>query len=211
MIPWFSNLKSEIDSRFRIFFIESAIKNGALHPLGQSRFQLSIANCRFIQALKRIENRQSEIDNALHSAPLRRPTSVMRNRRNIADRRHANTGVIDCADRRLTTATRTFDAQLALLHAASVALLAASYAACCAAKGVPLREPRNPRAPDDDCATMLPSRSVIEIIVLLNDAATYAIPTGIFFFSFLRKTFFFQPWLLLPYEITSYQAPSSSR
>src|SRR5205823_3238052 len=54
---------------------------------------------------------------------------------------------------------------------ASVAFLAASYAACCAANGVPLRDPRNPRAPEDDCAIKFPSRSVIEIIVLLNDAA----------------------------------------
>src|ERR1700730_5837752 len=76
---------------------------------------------------------------------------------------------------------------------ASVALLAASYAACWAAKGVPLREPRNPRAPEDDCAIKLPSRSVIEIIVLLNDAAIWTIPLGTFFFSFLRKTFFFPP------------------
>src|SRR3979490_1539929 len=61
---------------------------------------------------------------------------------------------------------------------ASVALLAASYAACWAANGVPLREPRKPRAPEDDCAIKLPSRSVIEIIGLLNDAAIQAIPTG---------------------------------
>src|SRR5207302_1102438 len=76
---------------------------------------------------------------------------------------------------------------------ASCAFFAASHAACCAANGVPLREPRNPRAPEDDCAIKFPSRSVIEIIVLLNDAAMYAIPLGIFFFSFLRKTFFFPP------------------
>src|SRR6185295_2450272 len=54
---------------------------------------------------------------------------------------------------------------------ASCAFLAASKAACCAAKGVPLRDPRNPRAPADDCATRFPSRPVMEIIVLLNDAA----------------------------------------
>src|SRR5580765_6431670 len=76
---------------------------------------------------------------------------------------------------------------------ASIAFLAASYAACCAANGVPLREPRKPRAPEDDCAIRFPSRSVIEIIVLLNDAAMYTIPLGIFFFSFLRKTFFLPP------------------
>lgn len=73
---------------------------------------------------------------------------------------------------------------------ASCAFLAASYAACCAANGVPLREPRKPLAPAEDCATRLPSKSVIEIIVLLNEAAMCAIPTGTFFFSFLRKTFF---------------------
>src|SRR6185295_19161789 len=67
----------------------------------------------------------------------------------------------------------------------SVAFFAASYAACCAAKGVPLREPRKPRAPDDDCATRFPSRSVIEINVLLNDAAIYTTPLGICFLSFL--------------------------
>src|SRR6185436_13210878 len=73
---------------------------------------------------------------------------------------------------------------------ASWAFFAASYAACCAAKGVPLRDPRKPRAPADDCAIRLPSRSVIEIIVLLKEAATCAMPIGTCFFSFLRKTFF---------------------
>src|SRR5438445_7895864 len=80
---------------------------------------------------------------------------------------------------------------------ASVAFLAASYAACCAANGVPLRDPRNPRAPEDDCAIKFPSRSVIEIIVLLNDAAIYTIPFGMCFFSFLRKTFFLPPAVAL--------------
>jgi hypothetical protein len=55
---------------------------------------------------------------------------------------------------------------------------------------VPLREPRKPRAPDDDCATRFPSVSVIEISVLLNDAEICTTPTGMFFFSFLRKVFF---------------------
>src|SRR5688572_21858810 len=80
---------------------------------------------------------------------------------------------------------------------ASCAFLAASNAACCAAKGVPLREPRKPRAPADDCAIRFPSRSVIEIIVLLNDAAMCTMPLGTFFFSFLRKTFFFPPALAM--------------
>src|SRR5690242_10598547 len=93
---------------------------------------------------------------------------------------------------------------------ASIALRAASYAACCAANGVPLRDPRKPRAPEEDCAIRFPSRSVIEIIVLLNDAAMYAIPAGIFFFSFLRKTFFLPP-AVGAFAIISYQVPSSSR
>src|ERR1043166_3523905 len=80
---------------------------------------------------------------------------------------------------------------------ASCAFFAASYAACCAANGVPLREPRKPRAPADDCAIRFPSRSVIEIIVLLNDAAICTMPLGTFFFSFLRKTFFFPPALAI--------------
>src|SRR5215217_8892918 len=83
---------------------------------------------------------------------------------------------------------------------ASCAFFAASYAACCAANGVPLREPRKPRAPADDCAIRLPSRSVIEIIVLLNDAAICTTPFGTFFFSFFRKTFFFPPALAINFS-----------
>src|SRR5215216_1166385 len=83
---------------------------------------------------------------------------------------------------------------------ASCAFFAASYAACCAANGVPLREPRKPRAPADDCAIKFPSRSVIEIIVLLNDAAMCTMPLGTFFFSFLRKIFFFPPALAITFQ-----------
>src|SRR5919205_1016154 len=93
---------------------------------------------------------------------------------------------------------------------ASCAFFAASYAACCAANGVPLREPRKPRAPADDCAIRFPSRSVIEIIVLLNDAAICTMPLGTFFFSFLRKTFFFPPALAIDYfqlPIANFQLP----
>jgi len=42
----------------------------------------------------------------LNSAALRRPASVMRNRRRVANRRHANTGVIDRADRRFLVAVQ---------------------------------------------------------------------------------------------------------
>src|SRR5437870_6082249 len=85
---------------------------------------------------------------------------------------------------------------------ASCACFAATNAACCAANGVPLREPRKPREPADAWAIKLPSRSVIEIIVLLNEAATCTIPTGTFFFSFLRKTFFLPPAVFAIYQTT---------
>src|ERR1044072_9781613 len=83
---------------------------------------------------------------------------------------------------------------------ASCAFFAASNPACWAPNGDPLREPRKPRAPADDCAIRFPSRSVIEIIVLLNDAAICTIPLGTFFFSFLRKTFFFPPALAITFQ-----------
>src|SRR2546430_494261 len=69
---------------------------------------------------------------------------------------------------------------------------AAASEACCAAYGVPLREPLNPIAPAEDQHTTRPSVSVMEIWVLLNDAATYTTPCGMtrrsrfFLNSFLR-------------------------
>jgi hypothetical protein len=50
----------------------------------------------------------------------------------------------------------------------SCALRAASSAASCAANGVDLREPLNPRTPADAHATVLPLTSVIVISVLLK-------------------------------------------
>ena len=61
-----------------------------------------------------------------------------------------------------------------------------------------------PRAPADDCAIRFPSRSVIEIIVLLNDAAICTMPLGTFFFSFLRKTFFFPPAFAISSQLQNY-------
>src|SRR5262245_22579192 len=54
----------------------------------------------------------------------------------------------------------------------SRALLAALSEACCAAYGVPLRDPLKPMAPAEDQQSVRPSVSVIVICVLLNDAAT---------------------------------------
>src|SRR6185312_4476512 len=75
----------------------------------------------------------------------------------------------------------------------SFALLAAVSAACWAANGVPLREPRKPREPALDHDTVLPSGSEIVTIVLLNVACTCTTPTWTTFFSFFLKVFFFVP------------------
>src|SRR6201994_5109727 len=75
-------------------------------------------------------------------------------------------------------------------------MLAAFIAACCAAKGVPLREPRKPSEPDDFQESTLPCWSVMVTIVLLNDAWMCAIPNGTFLRS-LRLNCFFPPPLPL--------------
>ena len=68
----------------------------------------------------------------------------------------------------------------------------AAAEACCAAYGVPLRDPLKPTEPAEDHESVRPSGSVIVIIVLLNDAATYTTPCGttrfsrLFLNSFLR-------------------------
>src|SRR3990167_2232524 len=72
----------------------------------------------------------------------------------------------------------------------SRARLAAAPAACPAAKGVPLREPLKPTAPELDQATTLPFTSVTVTSVLLNDAWMCTMPAGTCFFSrFLRNSF----------------------
>src|SRR5579863_2155229 len=70
----------------------------------------------------------------------------------------------------------------------SCAATPAFSAATCAANGVLLREPRNPQPPEVAQDSVLPWRSVIVMIVLLNDACTCAIASSTFlraFFGFL--------------------------
>ena len=69
----------------------------------------------------------------------------------------------------------------------SIAFLAASSAATCAANGVDLREPLKPLLPDDDQAIALPCASVIVIIVLLKLALTCAVPDVMFLRSRRRR------------------------
>ena len=73
----------------------------------------------------------------------------------------------------------------------SLALLAAVSDACCAANGVPLRDPRNPSEPELDHAITFPIGSVMVMMVLLNEAWTCTSPVGTTFFSFFLKVFFF--------------------
>src|SRR6266480_7594897 len=71
----------------------------------------------------------------------------------------------------------------------SCAALPAASAATCAANGVDLREPLKPAPPDVAHDRALPCRSVIVMIVLLNDAWMCAMPSETFFFIFLRSLF----------------------
>src|ERR1700693_3060259 len=68
----------------------------------------------------------------------------------------------------------------------SCAALPAASAATCAANGVDLREPLKPAPPEVAHDSALPWRSVIVMIVLLNDAWMCAMPSATFFFTFLR-------------------------
>src|SRR5215470_2951639 len=73
----------------------------------------------------------------------------------------------------------------------SRATVAVESEACCAAYGVPLREPLNPIAPAEDQHKVRPSESVMVIWVLLNDAAMCATPCGTTRFSrFFLNSFF---------------------
>src|SRR5580704_2122654 len=72
----------------------------------------------------------------------------------------------------------------------SFALFAAVRDACCAAKGVPLRDPRKPNEPELDHEITLPMGSVIVMMVLLNDACTWTRPIGTLRFSFFLNAFF---------------------
>src|SRR5208282_1115440 len=72
----------------------------------------------------------------------------------------------------------------------SIARLAASSAASCAAKGVLLRDPLKPREPALDHATVLPFTSVIVTTVLLKVDWMCAIPVATFFLTFFLAGFF---------------------
>src|SRR5207247_8005506 len=72
----------------------------------------------------------------------------------------------------------------------SLALLAAVIAACWAANGVPLRDPRKPSDPALDHDTVLPSWSAMVTMVLLNVACICTMPECTVRFSFFLNVFF---------------------
>src|SRR6185436_6925458 len=67
----------------------------------------------------------------------------------------------------------------------SCAARPATSAATCAANGVDLREPLKPWPPDEAHDSAPPWRSVIVMIVLLNEACTWAMPSAMFLRIFL--------------------------
>src|ERR1700723_4794829 len=69
-------------------------------------------------------------------------------------------------------------------------MLAAFEAACCAANGVPLREPRKPSEPELFHDNTLPVMSVMVTMVLLKEACTCTSPCGTCLRSFFLKVFF---------------------
>src|SRR5271167_3321933 len=69
-------------------------------------------------------------------------------------------------------------------------MLAAFDAACCAANGVPLRDPRNPSEPELFHDSTLPDISVIVTMVLLKEACTCTSPCGTCLRSFFLNVFF---------------------
>src|ERR671918_2717556 len=95
----------------------------------------------------------------------------------------------------------------------SIARFAAPSADSAAAYGVLLREPLKPATPAEPQLSTAPLRSVIVMIVLLNDAWTWAWPCGTFFFSRRRcLTAFLRSAMSLHYPaLLRGLAPSADR
>src|SRR6267143_2655719 len=69
-------------------------------------------------------------------------------------------------------------------------MLAAFDAACCAANGVPLRDPRKPSEPELFHASTFPLMSEMVTMVLLKEACTCTSPWGTCLRSFFLNVFF---------------------
>src|SRR6266404_55830 len=78
----------------------------------------------------------------------------------------------------------------------SRAMLAAFIAACCAANGVPLREPRKPSEPELFQLMVLPCWSAMVTMVLLKEAWMWTIPLGTLLRSFRLNVLPFLPFFV---------------
>src|SRR5215467_231349 len=88
-----------------------------LHPSSRTKisfeFQVSsFGSVRSGNTRSKLETRNLKLD----SAPLRRPASVVRNRRHVADRTHFDSSGGQCAHGRLASRTRTADANIDAAH-----------------------------------------------------------------------------------------------
>ena len=101
------------------------------------------------------------------------------------DRVDADTQRRQRAHRRLAAGPGPLMRTSRFLMPCSCAARPAVSAATCAANGVDLREPLKPWPPDDAQDSALPWRSVIVMMVLLNDACTCAMPSATFLRTFL--------------------------
>jgi len=87
----------------------------------------------------------------------------------------------------------------------SIAAFPAASPAICAAKGVDLRDPLNPKAPALDHATAFPFSSVIVTMVLLNVEWTCATPRAIFLRALrLPREFAFTFFAIIYFLLSSY-------
>jgi hypothetical protein len=111
----------------------------------------------------------------------------VRNRCHISNHVDANTQRGQSTNRGFTTRTRTFDFDVKILDTLLQWLRdPATSEATWAANGVDLREPLKPWPPDDAHDNALPWRSVMVMMVLLNEACTCATPSATFLRTFLR-------------------------
>ena len=103
------------------------------------------------------------------AAALARPAAVVRHRRHVLDARDLEARGRERADRGLAARTRALHEHVHLLQAVLLRLASAAFsAASCAANGVDLREPLKPTLPALAQQSVLPCRSVMVTIVLLN-------------------------------------------
>ena len=122
-----------------------------------------------------------------------RAASVVRNRGNVTDVTHFDTGAGKGADGRFAAGARPWETRTSYVRRPeSFALLRTRRQRSLprAANGVPLREPRKPSEPELDQASVFPIGSLNVMIVLLNVAWMWQTPIGTCFFSFFFNLLF---------------------